>query len=279
MIYVGIDVASEKHDVCIMSEEGKIFGKKFQIKNTMDEYKKLLSKINEAKKFFKDSNVRIGIESTGVYSSTILNYLSSFEQTEVIFINPILTNMFQLSQSVHYAKTDAIDAEGICNYLQDKQKKLLLKFYTDVYLCFNTMNRSLIRWAVVPNFRYYPTLGVYVKGEIGEEKYREEKVARLEKKVEELEKTIGNVVITEKREKKAPIINLKTRKIKKGNANLTAEVEDDEVDIAEEIGKEVLKETNPTETLVETAEIEEVDEIPVETPTTNYIDDLFKDLE
>ena len=43
--------------------------------------------------------------------------------------------------------------------------------------------------------------------------------------------------------------------------------------------QEVLKETNPTETLVETAEIEEVDEIPVETPTTNYIDDLFKDLE
>ena len=85
--------------------------------------------------------------------------------------------------------------------------------------------------------------------------------------------------ITEKREKKAPIINLKTRQIKKGNANLTTEVEDDEVDIAEEIGQEVLKETNPTETLVETAEIEEADEIPVETPTTNYIDDLFKDLE
>lgn len=162
---------------------------------------------------------------------------------------------------------------------EDKQKKLLLKFFTDVYLCFTSMNRNLIRWAVVPNFRYYPTLGVYVKGEIGEEKYREEKVARLEKKVEELEKTIGNVVITEKREKKAPIINLKTRKIKKGNANLTTEVEDDEVDIAEEIGQEVLKETNPTETLVETAEIEEVDETPVETPTTNYIDDLFKDLE
>lgn len=163
---------------------------------------------------------------------------------------------------------------------EDKQKKTLLKFYTDVYLCFNIMNRSLIRWAVVPNFRYYPTLGVYVKGEIGEEKYREEKVARLEKKVEELEKTIGNVVITEKREKKSPtVINLKLKKMKKGNANLTTEVEDDEVDIAEEIGQEVLKETNPTETLVETAETEEVNEIPVETPTTDYIDDLFKDLE
>lgn len=125
MIYVGIDVASEKHDVCIMSNEGEIFGKIFQIQNTKDEYKKLLSKINEAKKFFRDSNVCIGIESTGVYSSTILNYFLNIEQIEVIFINPVLTNMFQLSQSVHYAKTDTIDAEGICNYLQDKRKKLL----------------------------------------------------------------------------------------------------------------------------------------------------------
>lgn len=87
--------------------------------------KKLLSVINKAKKFFKDSNVRIGIESTGVYSSTILNYFSQFKEIEVIFINPVLTNMLQLSQSVHYAKTDAIDAEGICNYLQDNRKKLL----------------------------------------------------------------------------------------------------------------------------------------------------------
>lgn len=163
---------------------------------------------------------------------------------------------------------------------EDKQKKTLIKFVTDVYLCFNIINHNVIRWAVVPDFRYYPTLGVYVKGEIGVEKYREEKVARLEKKVQELEKTIGNVVITEKREKKAPtLINLKTRKMKKGNANLTAEIEDDEVDIAEEIGQEILKDTSPTETLVETAETEEVDEIPVETPTTDYIDDLFKDLE
>ena len=45
MIYVGIDVASEKHDICIMSEEGTIYGKKFQIQNSRDEYKKLLSSI------------------------------------------------------------------------------------------------------------------------------------------------------------------------------------------------------------------------------------------
>ena len=70
MIYVGIDVASTKHDICIMSYSGITYGKIFQIKNSLDEYKKLLNKIDDAKKFFKDSKVRIGIESTGSYSST-----------------------------------------------------------------------------------------------------------------------------------------------------------------------------------------------------------------
>lgn len=125
MIYVGIDVASSKHDVCIMSKEGQIYGRKFQIQNSKDEYKKLLSKIEEAKKLFKDSKVRIGIESTGVYSSSLLDFVSRIDDYEVIFINPILTNMFQLSQSVHYAKTDKIDAEGICKYLSDTRNKFL----------------------------------------------------------------------------------------------------------------------------------------------------------
>ena len=53
MIYVGIDVASEKHDVCIMSEEGEIFGKKFQIKNTKDEYKNSLAKLMKPRSSLK----------------------------------------------------------------------------------------------------------------------------------------------------------------------------------------------------------------------------------
>ncbi len=117
MIYVGIDVASTKHDICIMSQLGITYSKIFQIKNLLDEYKKLLNKIDDAKKFFKDSKVRIGIESTGSYSSTLVNYLANFPDFEVIYINPILTNKFQLSQSIHYAKTDSIDAEGICKFL------------------------------------------------------------------------------------------------------------------------------------------------------------------
>lgn len=124
MICVGIDAASDKHDVCIMNQEGEIFKRIFTIRNNKTEYKKLLNEIEAAKKFWNDSKVSIGIESTGVYSKTLINYLSKIEAYEIIYINPILTNMFQHSEVIHYAKTDKIDAKGICNFLSEKKKKL-----------------------------------------------------------------------------------------------------------------------------------------------------------
>lgn len=124
MICVGIDTASDKHDVCIMNKEGEIFKRIFTIHNNKTEYKKLFNEIEYAKKFWNDSKVCIGIESTGVYSETLVNYLSKIEAYEIIYINPILTNMFQHSELIHYAKTDKIDAKGICTFLSDKRKRL-----------------------------------------------------------------------------------------------------------------------------------------------------------
>lgn len=124
MICVGIDAASDKHDVCIMNQEGETFKRIFTIHNNKTEYKKLLNEIEAAKKFWNDSKVSIGIESTGVYSETLVNYLSKIEAYEIIYINPILTNMFQHSEVVHYAKTDKIDAKSICIFLSDKRKRL-----------------------------------------------------------------------------------------------------------------------------------------------------------
>ena len=124
MICVGIDTASDKHDVCIMNQEGEMFKRMFTIHNNKTEYKKLFNEIESAKKFRNDSKVCIGIESTGVYSETLVNYLSKIEAYEIIYINPILTNMFQHSELIHYAKTDKIDAKGICTFLSDKRKRL-----------------------------------------------------------------------------------------------------------------------------------------------------------
>jgi transposase len=116
MILVGIDVASNKHDIFIMNALGEVFNKHFTIDNTRQGYKKLLEQISLAKEFFKDSNVRIGLESTGHYSRNILHFLI-LEGYDVMFINPLLTNMDQKASSVRKTKTDSIDAKAICMFL------------------------------------------------------------------------------------------------------------------------------------------------------------------
>lgn len=120
MIYVGIDVASKKHDIVIMNEVGEIFNKHFTIPNSMEGYKKLLSEIRLAKEFFNDSYVRIGLESTGHYSRNILYFLI-LKEYSVTLINPLLTNMDRKASSVRKTKTDSIDAKTICKFLLRNQ--------------------------------------------------------------------------------------------------------------------------------------------------------------
>ena len=131
MIYVGIDVASTKHDIVILNGSGEIFKKAFSIKNDLEGYKKLLSEISSAKEFFNDLNVRIGLESTGHYSRNILHFLI-LARFEVMFINPLLTNMDRKASSVRKTKTDSIDAKAICMFLirnQNDFKPHTLSFY------------------------------------------------------------------------------------------------------------------------------------------------------
>ena len=66
MIYVGIDVASQKHDCFLLRDTGEVFSKNpFTIKNDFEGYKKLHNSIQSFVEAAKDSNVRIGLESTG----------------------------------------------------------------------------------------------------------------------------------------------------------------------------------------------------------------------
>lgn len=129
MILVGVDVASSKHDVAIMRDDGTIIKENLTIPNKEVGYKKLLEQIENAKKLYPDDDVRIGLESTGVYSVALTEFLARIYQDSVILINPILTSMFQLSIQVHYAKTDKKDALGICKFLSKNQD---IRPYTQV---------------------------------------------------------------------------------------------------------------------------------------------------
>lgn len=118
MIFVGIDVASKKHDCFLMQDEtGMIYSKPFSIDNNEEGYKKLHTAITNFVEQTNDSNVRIGLESTGHYSNNILNYFYKAGY-QVALINPLLTNMDRKATSVRKTKTDKVDSQAICMFLQ-----------------------------------------------------------------------------------------------------------------------------------------------------------------
>ena len=122
MIFVGIDVASDKHDFFIANELGEVYSKRsITIDNSILGFKKLHKSITEFCEAKNDYKVRIGLESTGFYHLNIIKYLLD-NNFEVMLINPILTNMFKKSKRVHKAKTDNIDSQYICKYLLDTKQ-------------------------------------------------------------------------------------------------------------------------------------------------------------
>lgn len=118
MIFVGIDVASNKHDCFLLQDEtGVVYSNPFSIDNNFEGFKKLHSAITNFVKQTNDSNVRIGLESTGHYSNNILNYFIKAGY-QVALLNPLLTNMDKKATSVRKTKTDKVDSQAICTFLQ-----------------------------------------------------------------------------------------------------------------------------------------------------------------
>lgn len=117
MIYAGIDISSDKHEVAIIDENGQLLLKNTRITNNESGIARLTALIDAAKKQAKDSLVQIGMESTGVYSVAILNRLYDIYQN-VVLINPILTKSYVHAYKVHYAKTDKADAISIAEFLR-----------------------------------------------------------------------------------------------------------------------------------------------------------------
>ena len=66
MVCVGIDVAKDKHDCCILDSEGTTLVDCFTIPNNMDGFKSLLQTIQDCSQ--KSDKIKVGLEATGHYS-------------------------------------------------------------------------------------------------------------------------------------------------------------------------------------------------------------------
>ena len=114
MIYVGIDVAKDKHDCFIVSSDGEVLFDVFTIQNNMDGFEDLLFKIKSAEK--DSDNVKVGLEATGHYSCNILGFLKNKGLTTIV-INPLYTSLSRKSISLRKTKTDKVDARTIASII------------------------------------------------------------------------------------------------------------------------------------------------------------------
>ena len=67
MIYVGIDVAKDKHDCFITNSDGEVLFQVFTIQNNREGFDGLFSRIQSVSHDM--SNIKVGLEATGHYSS------------------------------------------------------------------------------------------------------------------------------------------------------------------------------------------------------------------
>ncbi len=114
MIFIGIDVASSKHDCVIMDQHRKVLEEPFTIKNNIYGFTKLKERIEKHK---DNQEICIGLESTGHYGNNLITFLSTNDQYIVYVVNPLLTSIARRSSSLRKTKTDKTDSIAICIFL------------------------------------------------------------------------------------------------------------------------------------------------------------------
>lgn len=125
MIYVGIDIAKDKHDCFITNSDGEVLFKAFTISNNRDGFDELYQKMESVTDDL--TKVKVGLEATGHYSYNLLGFLLDKGLTTFV-INPLHTNLYRKSLSLRKTKTDKVDAHTIATMLMSVMN---LKSYSD----------------------------------------------------------------------------------------------------------------------------------------------------
>jgi transposase len=119
MLYIGIDIASKKHDCCIIGDDSTVLTPIFTFENNAEGYDVLLKTIRGLCRDFKD--VKVGVESTGHYSNNIIAFLRGKGFNLTVF-NPLQVNLFRKAQTLRKTKTDKVDARFLALMLMTTEQ-------------------------------------------------------------------------------------------------------------------------------------------------------------
>jgi len=172
MIYVGIDIAKNKHFAAIMSADGTVLRKPFGFSNTAEGFSLLLASFSE----FDQQDLLIGMESTAHYGENLLSFLFQ-RKYQVCLINPVQTSALRKTE-IRKTKTDKTDALLIAKSLivnkhrvytaRDEQMlelKTLCRFYRNVLHSKTRLKIQLVAYMDVlfPEFADFFVGGIHLK--------------------------------------------------------------------------------------------------------------------
>lgn len=139
MVFIGIDIAKDKHDCFIINSEGEVLKDVFTIENSRQGFELLFQTINTCTGV--GEKTKVGLEATGHYSYNLLGFLLENGLTTYV-INPLHTNLYRKSLSLRKTKTDRVDARTIASMLMSDMS---LKPYTNIAY-HNSELKSLTRY-------------------------------------------------------------------------------------------------------------------------------------
>lgn len=115
MLYVGIDIAKNKHDLACINETGETVITNFRFVNSYQGFNDLKRQLKQLSPITQD--VQIALESTGHYNYNIVVFLRELGYN-VFAYNPFIIKQFAKSQSLRKTKTDRKDALLIARKLR-----------------------------------------------------------------------------------------------------------------------------------------------------------------
>jgi len=121
MVFVGIDVAADKHDCCILSPEGVVLNT-FSFSNDKSGFDYFLAIVTRHCGNSDLSDAKVGLEATGIYSTNLTNFLLA-KRLSVKIYNPLQVNLLRKAQSLRKTKTDKSDARFLAQLLFSDDSK------------------------------------------------------------------------------------------------------------------------------------------------------------
>ncbi len=115
MLYIGIDIAKNKHDLACINENGEIMIANFKFANSYQGFVQLKLRLEQLSPLTQD--IQIALESTGHYNYNIVTFLRELGYN-VFTYNPLIIKEFAKSQSLRKTKTDRKDALLIARKLR-----------------------------------------------------------------------------------------------------------------------------------------------------------------